>query len=259
MRPVSQPPSSQKIGLSTGSSAQELDSHRNFVKLFKESPLPDDELMYNLGLYIRRQSLSRILFMQEIYRKILEVPGVVMEFGVRWGQNMALFQSFRGLYEPFNHHRKIVGFDTFRGFPSVDPRDGKAEGMAPGTYDVPPNYQAYLEKILAYHEVQSPIAHKKKYELVVGDACQTLPLYLEENPETIVALVYFDFDLYEPTKACLQAIRPHLTKGSIVGFDELNQRSFPGETAAFQEVFGSHNVRLRRIPSTPDPCYFVVE
>lgn len=34
-----------------------------------------------------------------------------MEFGVRWGQNLALFESFRGIYEPYNYNRKIVGFD----------------------------------------------------------------------------------------------------------------------------------------------------
>jgi hypothetical protein len=249
----------QKIGIATGSTDAELSRRQKFVNDFKNGPIPDEEILTSLGLFIRRQSWARMLFMHEIYKMILDVPGVVMEFGVRWGQNMALFQSFRGLYEPFNHHRKIVGFDTFTGFPGVDPKDGNAEGMAKSTYSVTDGYKAYLERILSYHESESPIAHKQKYELVVGDACETLPRYLKEQPETIVALAYFDFDIYQPTLKCLQAIRPHLTKGSIVGFDELAQRSFPGETIAFQEVLGSLNVRLRRLPFSADPCFFVVE
>ena len=52
----------------------------------------------------------------ELYQKILNVHGVVIEFGTRWGQNLALFESFRGMYEPYNHFRKIIGFDTFEGF-----------------------------------------------------------------------------------------------------------------------------------------------
>ena len=39
-----------------------------------------------------------------------------MEFGVRWGQNLITLNNLRGIYEPFNHSRKIIGFDTFEGF-----------------------------------------------------------------------------------------------------------------------------------------------
>ena len=38
----------------------------------------------------------------------------------------ALFESLRAVYEPYNHSRKVVGFDTFAGYPpSVE--DGRAE------------------------------------------------------------------------------------------------------------------------------------
>jgi hypothetical protein len=55
-----------------------------------------------------------------------------MEFGVRWGQNMALFTSFRNIYEPYNVSRKIIGFDTFAGFPSISEQDGVAETVQVG-------------------------------------------------------------------------------------------------------------------------------
>ena len=42
-----------------------------------------------------------------------------------------------GLYEPFNYTRRIVGFDTFEGFPSVDPKDGSAEVASVGAYWLP--------------------------------------------------------------------------------------------------------------------------
>ena len=74
-----------------------------------------------------------------------------------------------------------------------------------------------------------------------------------------MALAYFDFDLYEPTRKCLEAIRPRLVKGSILGFDELNDPDSPGETRALMEVFGLNNVRLRRFPHASRVSYFVVE
>ena len=36
-------------------------------------------------------------------------------------------------------------------------------------------------------------------------------------------------DIYKPTKNCLKAIKPHLTKGSILAFDEPNCKDFLGK------------------------------
>ena len=69
-------------------------------------------------------------------------------------------------------------------------------------------------------------------------------------------MAYFDFDLYEATKECLKAIRPRLVKGSIIGFDELNDPDSPGETLALMEVFGLENVRLKRFPFASRVSYF---
>jgi len=241
-----------------GASSQEEKENRNyFYSLFKNNPIPENEALSNLGLFLNRQTLSRILFMHELYQKIIDVHGVVIEFGVRWGQNLALFESFRGIYEPYNYNRKIVGFDTFKGFPQLDPKDG--ELINQGYYGVTENYENYLEEILNYHESESPIAHKKKFELVKGDATRTLEEYLQRQPETIVALAYFDFDIYLPTRRCLELIKDRVTKGSVIAFDELNCPEFPGETLAFKEVFGLERYAIKRSPLNPLCSYIVID
>ena len=98
----------------------------------------------------------------------------------------------------------------------------------------------------------------KKYQLIKGDATVTIKKYLEDNPETIIALAYFDFDLYEPTKTCLEAIKGHLTKGSILGFDELGFHNFPGETLAMKEVVGLDRYAIKRSSTNPLPSYVVI-
>jgi hypothetical protein len=64
-------------------SASEIGGRNEFLKLFKACPIPEGELLSNLGLFIRRQDLTHILFMDDLYRKILSVHGIVVEFGVR--------------------------------------------------------------------------------------------------------------------------------------------------------------------------------
>lgn len=243
--------------VAVGSNIEEIKKREIFLENFKNTPISDSELLQNLGLFMNRQSLSRVLFMNELYQKIINVNGIIMEFGVRWGQNLSLFSSFRGMYEPYNYTRKIVGFDTFEGFPSIHKNDGEKEFMKKGAYSVSENYENYLEQILSYHESESPISHKKKFELIKGDATKTIKDYLKQNPQTIISFAYFDFDIYEPTKVCLEAILPHLTKGSIIAFDELNDPNFPGETIAFQEVLGSINYEIKRSPLNPLISYII--
>jgi hypothetical protein len=245
--------------ISSFSSAEELDERSSFAELFAAAPIPREELISNLPLFVKRQDLSRALFLHELYRRILDVHGVVIEFGVRWGRDLALLMSFRGMYEPYNYSRRVVGFDTFEGFPSVHTKDGAANSIEVGAYDVTSDYQAYLERVLAYHERESPISHLRKFELVKGDATVEIERYLERHPETIVALAYFDLDLYESTAACLEAIRPYLTKGSVIGFDELNCPDFPGETIAVKEALGLDRFAIRRFPGLSFPSYLVVE
>ena len=42
-----------------------------------------------------------------MYKKIINHHGVIMEFGVRWGPILNLFQSLRGVYEPFNDIERL--------------------------------------------------------------------------------------------------------------------------------------------------------
>lgn len=247
------------IRTASNASAQELATREAFVEIFQACPIPGNELLSNLGLFLNRQTLSRILFMHDLYQRILPVHGIVVEFGVRWGQNLTLFSSFRGMYEPYNYNRKVIGFDTFSGFPTVSEHDGSDPAVRVGGYGVTKNYEAYLDSVLAYHETESPLGHLRKYELIKGDAPRTLAAYLEQHPETIIALAYFDLDIYEPTKACLELIRDHVTKGTVIGFDELNWPTFPGETRAVKEVFGLDRYAIRRSPLNPSPSYVVLE
>ena len=113
--------------------------------------------------------------------------------------------------------------------------------------------------MLDYHENESPISHIKKYELVEGDAIVTLKKYLRQNPHTIIALAWFDFDIYKPTKKCLELIQPHLIKGSVIGFDQLNYDVFKGETIALKETLDVSNLKLQRSPNSGHSSYFIKE
>ena len=235
-----------------------LDARGELTKLLKTTPIPDSDLIRNLGLYTLPMEMKRLLFFASIYEKILEVPGVIMEFGSGWGQNLAFLQSLRSILEPYHHRRSIIGFDTFSGFRQPAPEDGSSSIVQTGNFSVTAGYEDHLTRVLALRETQSPLPEVTKFRILKGNASEQLASYLEEHPETIIAFAYFDMDLYEPTLDCLGLIKSRLTKGSVVGFDELNHQTFPGETAAVKDALGLQNIALRRSKFSSDECYFIV-
>ena len=52
----------------------------------------------------------------------------------------------------------------------------------------------------------------EKIELIKGDAIKTIPNYLKNNKHLIIALLYIDFDVYEPAKIALRNFLPRIPK-----------------------------------------------
>lgn len=173
-----------------------------------------------------------------------------------WGATLAQLISLRGIYEPYNHRRHIYGFDTFEGFVNSS-KDKDGTHINDGDYSVYSGYEKKLEEILQIHENNCPISHIKKFTLIKGDASHTSKQWVNNNPQAIIAMAIFDMDIYQPTKDCLEAIIPRLTKGSILVFDELNCPVFPGETEAVNEVLGLNNLRLNHFPHMPNCAWAV--
>ncbi len=243
----------------TKATAENILKRKELYKLFADRPMPDDQLLTNLGLFMRSSDIVKILFINELYELIMDIPGVIMEFGIWWGQNIILFENLRAIYEPFNQSRRVVGFDTFEGYPEISSNDIESETIKIGGYTVSESYNHYLEKLLAYHEENNVLGNIKKHTLIKGDVTDTVPKYFNDNPETIVALAYFDLALYKPTYECLQSIKPHLIRGSVVMFDELNSREYPGETIAFKEVLQSENFTLKRSRFMNDRAFAIMD
>lgn len=99
-----------------------------------------------------------------------------------------------------------------------------------------------------------------KVILIRGDFMSTVEHFLKDNPHTVVALLYLDIDLYEPTKKALILFLPRMPKGSIVVFDEINNPMWPGETLALLESMdiGQHKVKIEQFPYEPNMAYVVL-
>lgn len=201
------------------------------------------------NVFMRRQTLSRILFLDKIYQKVLNKPGYVLEFGCREGASLSIFTALRGIYEPYNFNRRIYGFDTFHGFPSTSTEDGL--GVKSSDLGVPDNWEETLHKILSIHLEDSPLSNLQTTKTISGDVLDSWDEFVASEPSLSVALAVFDMDLYAPTKFVLERVVQFMPKGAVLLFDEFNTSLFPGETRAINEVLGIRNLKLRRSPLHP--------
>jgi hypothetical protein len=251
------PNASSTHAMQHSSSSTEVEAYRRLETTLRTSSIPEGQLLAQLPLFVTRVALSHMMFLSELYREILPLHGDILEFGCRWGRNLALLIELRTILEPHNFSRQVVGFDTFTGFASTDAQDGSDAIVRPGGLAVHGDWQSTLQEMLALHEALGPRPHVSRSSLVAGDASVTVPAWLAQNPGRTIAFAYFDMDLYKPTRDVLQAILPRLCRGAIIAFDEVNVNAFPGETVALLETIDLGKYRLRRTPYSGNQSFIV--
>lgn len=200
--------------------------------------------------FVDRTSLARFLVKYDVFRSILDVHGVVVECGVLDGGGLFSFAQFSALLEPLNHRRRVVGFDTFEGFPSVSSEDTATGSAHAHVGNYAGSSSSELERGIALFDAARALNQIPKIELVAGDFRETGPRYLEDHPELLVSLLYLDFDLYDPTKLALELFLPRMPRGAVVMFDQLGSADFPGETTALLETLDLAHCALARSGTT---------
>lgn len=206
--------------------------------------VPPRQLVNEFPLYIDRQNLVRYITLIKIFERIRNVKGNIVECGVFRGASLLLWAKLCAIYEPGNVYRQIIGFDTFEGFPSIHEKDQEYQGV--GYFDNT-NIETIQKSIDLYDENRLA-GHLQKIFLTKGDVVETIPAYLDENPHTLISLLYLDFDIYEGTKVALENFLPRMPKGAVIVFDELNEKRWAGETIALLESLNLNNYRLEQFP-----------
>ncbi len=213
------------------------------------------EKMHAFARFVPRQALSYFLARNEIFKGIVPLHGSIFDFGSYRGASLFAWLQLSSIYEPYNHLRKIIGFDSFQGFSALNPNDFGAEGtdfqLKREGGMVFPKGQKEIEEGIALHDLNRPLGHIAKASVATGELPGSFEKYLEEHPETIVALANFGLGLYQPTLELLTLLKPRLQKGSVLVFEDLNQATWPGETKALFEVFAPGEISLHRFPYSP--------
>ncbi len=205
-------------------------------------------------LFARRQAVADLVARVELCLMARDVGGHFIECGLNKGNGLMLLAHISSVIEPYAINRRIIGFDTFAGFRSLtdeDPSDlSEVDFSASG--------EETLRAALDLFDMNRAVGHMRKVELVKGDATATIPEFVERTSDLTIAMLYLDFDLYEPTRVALEHFLPLVAKGGVVAFDEFNYEKFGGETKAARQALCMNDVELKRFYYAPFICYYRV-
>lgn len=237
---------------------EEKEVGKNIQHIFNECPDPIEIKLENFTKYVRRQHLKRFLAMYEIFKLILPIKGSIVECGVFKGFGVMAWAKLSTMLEPENLTRRIYGFDTFSGFPSVSKKDeNPIETHDRGSLYA--NSYDELKELIVEYDRDRFLGHLDKVKLIKGDVVQTIPKFILDNSHLVVSLLFLDMDLYEPTKAAIEHFLPRMPKGAIIVFDELDNPMWPGETNAVLDSIGINDLRLERLEWDPYISYAIIE
>ncbi|CEO20424.1 TylF/MycF/NovP-related O-methyltransferase [Paraclostridium sordellii] len=204
---------------------------------------------YENGFYLTSpvNRMGKQLAQYELYKKIVNIPGEVLEFGVYKGASIIRFATYRELLEN-TYSRKIIGFDIFGEFPKTDNDDDNKFIQRFEEQGGNGISKEALEDFIKYKKINN-------IELIKGNVFDTLDEFLEKNKQIKISLLHLDLDVYKPTKFILEKLYERMIPGGIIVFDDYG--TVKGATDAIDEFLKEKNKKIEKLSLCYIPSFVV--
>jgi hypothetical protein len=215
----------------------------NFNKAF--------EYENNFWLSAKINRISKVIAHYELYKKVINLSGDVVECGIFKGASFVRFAMMREILgNPSS--KKLIGFDSFGKFPKTNFKHDKK---------ILDDWTAVAgENSISKKDLADVLEHKNcndNFDLVEGDIIETVPDYVKNHPELKISLLNLDTDVYEPAVTILKYLWPKIISGGVLILDDYGV--FPGETMAVDEYFAGSDIKIQKFPFSKTPSFIVKE
>lgn len=220
-----------------------------------EKVIPSLSFFYENAFYLTSHP-SRVVKMlthYELFKKTINLPGDIIECGVFKGASFSRFAKFRNIFKN-GLSKKIIGFDVFGKFPMPDKEEVKGDIKSRAEFIKESGEQSISKEKLM--EFLDNCDSAEDVELIEGDVSETIPAFLDKNPDLEVSLLNVDVDLYKPTLDCLIYLFDRVITGGVIILDDYN--GFPGATKAVNEFIADKpNVKIDKMPWSSGPFFLL--
>ena len=237
---------SRETGTTPGWKSKAEDPNEVFARYLQEleTMAPTGrEVIKNFPVYVGHVSLSRFLFLYELYKKVVDLAGHIGEVGTYRGSTLCYFGKLIRIFEPHSY-TQAHGFDWFQGMdPGTQDNRGE-EGKWEGDYET-------LVKLIELQGMNDTVVVHRM------DVTVELEKFFEAHHYMRFKLVFLDCGISEVLKKSLECFWPRLVPGGILAIDHYNNAASPSESALIEEATGGH--RIRQMPFTRQPTGYIVK
>jgi len=197
------------------------------------------ELQQNFPAYTSRMLITRFIAYYELFKLIQDKPGWIVECGIYRGFSFFSLGKFLEIFCMGDKTRKILGFDSFKGFSDLAPEDGgevfSSNRVKGGTN--PSAFESDFFELLECNNQDAFAPWVNRLEVVKGDVLESIPKYVSQNPGLRISLLHIDIDIYGPVTTALEHLYPLVVPGGLVVLDEYAHKDWPGESKALEDYF----------------------
>lgn len=199
--------------------------------------------------------LSKMLARVELFKKIINIPGDIVECGVFKGTGMLLWLKLVKIYCP-NSIKKVVGFDMFKKQDLLDSLNEQDRKSMEHLFDYASNNNLTVKQLTnMLTEYKFDV---NKYDIVDGDISNTIYEYIKDKPGFRISLINLDLDLDKPTYEVLTAIWDRIPKGGVIIFDEYSIDRW-SESQGVDRFFKDKDVQLHSLSYTKTPSAYIIK
>jgi hypothetical protein len=233
-----------------------------FDTILENSPHSEEHLLALWPVYVRRISMVRFLSHYELFKKIQNLPGDILDLGVSRGVSFFTFHKMLELFNPTDTSRKVIGVDSFEGLQDFSSSDGiqqSAVGKSQGGWSAK-RVEDEIMQMLELHNSDGVLT--KARGMIYKTRIQDLGTRLaQDRPGMRIALLHLDMDLYEPTLEALRMFWDLVLPGGLVVFDEFALPPWEGETKAWEDFAAERQLSyvIEKFPGTLNPNGFLIK
>src|SRR5688500_9410405 len=161
--------------------------------LFEGTSLSPFEMFRAFPVFTPRFNLARFLAHYELFKQIVDVPGAIVDVGVYRGASTFTWAKLCEIFCPTDVRKRVYGFDTFAGFPSLSAAAGAENPLhdvRAGGYAAGSTIEEDLRLAREAMNHDRHLSHIERIELLKGDVGRTIPDFVREQGQGLrVALL----------------------------------------------------------------------
>tara|TARA_Y100000768_G_C23977783_1_gene684001 strand:- start:340 stop:1068 length:729 start_codon:yes stop_codon:yes gene_type:complete len=215
---------------------------KKITELFLQIKQPKDLKDYYHNF--NRPNILNVIYWMRYFDLIKNIEGDIIECGVGRGRSLITLMTLNKLFSEINPSlkRKIIGLDSFEGFPEPTAQDKSSRNPKKGEWNESPNKEFKYSK----ESLQKIIKGAGLGDIDSDSSVEIIKGFFEDTTKDLevnkISILHLDGDLYNSVLTPMNNLWEKISLGGLIVIDDyiqnddnIKNEAFPGARKAVSE------------------------